>query len=194
MRPGKKSFLWLRSDFTRKPNRSVMSKKTSLKDTGKNGRERGPAAGKPGSKSGGPMALVATTQSEEETFELAKRFARQFKGREVVLLSGELGAGKTIFAKGIAAGLGMKNWALVCSPSFTIMNIYEARYPIFHFDLYRLEKSDDILDLGWEDYLDRGVVIVEWGERIPFELAAVRVDIRKGKGDKRTIEISRQRP
>ena len=116
--------------------------------------------------------------------------ARRFKGKEIVLLSGELGAGKTIFAKGIAAGLGMKNCAQVCSPSFTIMNIYQARFPIFHFDLYRLEKSPDILDLGWEDYLDRGVVVVEWGERIPFDLEAIRVHIKKSKGDKRIIELS----
>lgn len=116
--------------------------------------------------------------------------ARRFKGREVVLLRGELGAGKTIFAKGIAAGLGMKSCTLVCSPSFTIMNIYEARFPIFHFDLYRLEKNADILDLGWEDYLDRGVVIVEWGERIPFDLEAIRVHIKKGRGDERTVEVS----
>jgi len=135
-------------------------------------------------------AQEVITRSEEETFRLAKALARRFKGREVVLLSGELGAGKTIFAKGIAAGLGMKSCAQVCSPSFTIMNIYEARYPIFHFDLYRLEKGADILDLAWEDYLDRGVLIVEWGERIPFALDAIRVQIKKGRGDKRIIEVS----
>jgi len=130
------------------------------------------------------------TRSEEETFRLAKTMARKFKDKQVVLLSGELGAGKTIFAKGVAAGLGMKKHHLVCSPSFTIMNIYDARFPIYHFDLYRLEKAADILDLGWEDYLDRGVVIVEWGERIPFALNAIRVWIKKSQGDKRTIEIS----
>jgi tRNA threonylcarbamoyladenosine biosynthesis protein TsaE len=130
------------------------------------------------------------THSEEETFQLAKTLARRFKGKEVVLLRGELGAGKTIFAKGIAAGLGMREHQLVCSPSFTILNIYEARFPIYHFDLYRLEKASDILDLGWEDYLDRGVVIVEWGERIPFALDAIRVEIKKGKGNDRSITIS----
>ncbi len=130
------------------------------------------------------------THSEEETFRLAKTMARPFKGREVVLLSGELGAGKTIFTKGIAAGLGMRRYHLVCSPSFTILNIYEARFPIYHFDLYRLEKSADILDLGWEDYLEEGVVIVEWGERIPFEVDAIRVFIKVGKGNERTIEIT----
>ena len=131
-----------------------------------------------------------TTHSEEETFELARNMARRFRGKEVVLLRGELGAGKTIFAKGMAAGLGIKSCAQVCSPSFTIMNIYQARFLIFHFDLYRLEKSADILDLGWEDYLDRGVMIVEWGERVPFTLEAIRVHIKKGKGDKRIIEVS----
>jgi tRNA threonylcarbamoyladenosine biosynthesis protein TsaE len=74
------------------------------------------------------------------------------------------------------------------------MNIYEAKFPIYHFDLYRLEKDADILDLGWEDYLDRGVVIVEWGERIPFDLDAIRVDIKKGKGDVRIIEVSMPKP
>jgi tRNA threonylcarbamoyladenosine biosynthesis protein TsaE len=132
----------------------------------------------------------AISHSEEETFRMARTMARRFKGREVVLLSGELGAGKTILAKGIAAGLGMRKHRLVCSPSFTILNIYEARFSIYHFDLYRLERSSDILDLGFEDYLDRGVVIVEWGERIPFDLEAIRIHIRKGKGDERTIEIS----
>jgi tRNA threonylcarbamoyladenosine biosynthesis protein TsaE len=129
------------------------------------------------------------SRSEEDTFRLAKTMARTFKGREIVLLSGELGAGKTIFAKGIAAGLGMKKHQLVCSPSFTILNIYEARFPIYHFDLYRLEKAADILDLGWEDFLDRGVVVVEWGERIPFQLDAIRVNIRKTSSDMREIEI-----
>jgi tRNA threonylcarbamoyladenosine biosynthesis protein TsaE len=135
------------------------------------------------------IASETTTLSEKETFELAKSMARGFRGREVVLLSGELGAGKTIFAKGLAAGLGLKDHNQVCSPSFTIMNIYRGRFLIFHFDLYRLERSADIQDLGWEDCLDRGVVIVEWGERIPFDLEAIRVNIKKGRGDERKIKI-----
>jgi len=140
-----------------------------------------------------PVRAVIS-RSEEDTFHLAKTMAGRFKGKEVILLSGELGAGKTVFAKGIAAGLGLKEYHLVCSPSFTILNIYEARFPIYHFDLYRLEKEADILDLGWEDYLDRGVVIVEWGERIPFALAAIRVNIKAGKGTRRQIKISRTSP
>lgn len=182
-----------------------MNKKPEHKDKSKkNKTERSRAAAKFRSNLGQSMDFAASTHSvinsltithsEEETFKLAKAMAGRFKGKEVVLLSGELGSGKTIFAKGIAAGLGMKSWALVCSPSFTIMNIYEAKFPIYHFDLYRLEKNADILDLGWEDYLERGVVIVEWGERIPFDLPATWVHIKKGRGDERIIEISVTQP
>lgn len=135
------------------------------------------------------LADAAITHSEKETFRLARRLARGFQGKEVVLLIGELGAGKTIFAKGIAAGLGLKDVRQVCSPSFTILNIYQAKFPIFHLDLYRLEKSADILDLGWEDYLERGVVVVEWGEKITFDLQAIRVVIEKGRGDDRKIRV-----
>ncbi len=129
------------------------------------------------------------TRSEAETFRLAKKMAGSFGGKEVVLLIGALGAGKTIFAKGLAAGLGLKDHRLVCSPSFTLLNIYQAKFPIFHFDLYRLEKSDEIADLGLEDCLDKGVVIVEWAEKIPFALRAIRIVIEKARGNLRTIRI-----
>ncbi|MEW5901399.1 MAG: tRNA (adenosine(37)-N6)-threonylcarbamoyltransferase complex ATPase subunit type 1 TsaE [Acidobacteriota bacterium] len=130
------------------------------------------------------------TRSEDETFRLAEKIAKKFSGKEVVFLIGELGAGKTVFAKGLAAGLGLRDTRHVCSPSFTILNIYQARFPIFHFDLYRLEREADILDLGWEDYLDQGVVVVEWAEKVPFEVDAIRVLIEKGEGDRRKILIS----
>ncbi len=129
------------------------------------------------------------SRSEAETFRLAKKMAGAFGGKEVVLLIGELGAGKTVFAKGIAAGLGLKDHRLVCSPSFTLLNIYQAKFPIFHFDLYRLEKSDEIADLGLEDCLERGVIIVEWAEKIPFPLRAIRIVIEKARGNLRTIRI-----
>ncbi len=138
-----------------------------------------------------PMTVV--TRSERGTLGLARKLARSFKGKEVVFLEGELGAGKTVFVKGIASGLGMKDTRRVCSPSFTIMNVYRAKFPIFHFDLYRLERSSDILDLGWEDYLERGVVVVEWAERIVFDYPAIRVVIKKGRGDERRITVVRPR-
>jgi tRNA threonylcarbamoyladenosine biosynthesis protein TsaE len=129
------------------------------------------------------------TNSERETFLLAKKLAKDFKGQEVVLLIGELGAGKTVFAKGIAAGLGMKDVHQVCSPSYTLINIYKAKYPIFHIDLYRLEKNAEILDLGWEDYLGQGIIVVEWAQKIKFNLDAIRVVLHIGKKDQRKITV-----
>lgn len=129
------------------------------------------------------------TNSERETFLLAKKLAKDFKGQEVVFLIGELGAGKTVFAKGIAAGLGMKDIHQVCSPSYTLINIYKAKYPIFHIDLYRLRKNAEILDLGWEDYLGQGIIVVEWAEKMKFNLDAIRIILRIGKKDQRKITV-----
>jgi tRNA threonylcarbamoyladenosine biosynthesis protein TsaE len=132
---------------------------------------------------------LVTTCSEKETFLLAKKLAQGFKGNEVVLLEGELGSGKTVFAKGIASGLGLRDIHQVCSPSFTLINIYQAKYPIYHIDLYRLEKSTEILDLGWEDYLGQGVVVVEWAEKIKFKMDGIQVTLKIGEKDKREIRI-----
>lgn len=130
------------------------------------------------------------TRSERETFLLAQKLSQGFKGKEVVLLKGELGSGKTIFAKGLAAGLGLEDFHQVCSPSYTLINIYQAKYPIFHIDLYRLEKETEIMDLGWEEYLGQGVIIVEWAEKLRFGQDAIRVSIRMGKEEQRRISIS----
>ena len=130
------------------------------------------------------------TRSEGETIELARKLAQDFEGREVVLLSGELGAGKTVFSKGIAAGLNLEDTNQVCSPSFTLINIYPAKFPIFHMDLYRLGKKSDIYDLGWEDYLGQGVIIVEWAEKMDYELEAIRISISIGEEDERIIRIN----
>lgn len=130
------------------------------------------------------------TNSERETFLLAKKLSQGFEGDEVVFLEGELGTGKTVFAKGLAAGLGLKDFHQVCSPSYTLVNIYHAKFPIYHIDLYRLEKDSEILDLGWEDYLGQGVIIVEWAEKVKFNLDAIRVTFRMGKKDQRKIIIS----
>jgi tRNA threonylcarbamoyladenosine biosynthesis protein TsaE len=132
---------------------------------------------------------VVTTRSEEETFELARRMAAGFKGTEVVLLSGELGAGKTVFAKGIAAGAGVAAAERVTSPSFTLVNVYDGKWRVFHIDLYRLEREADILDLGWEDYLGEGIVVVEWAERLPPGFEGIRVRIETIGDDERRITI-----
>jgi len=132
---------------------------------------------------------VHTTSSERETFLLAKKLAESFEGRELVLLIGELGAGKTIFAKGLAAGLGLEDVHQVCSPSFTLVNIYQAKFQIFHIDLYRLGKESEIEDLGWEDYLDQGVIIVEWAEKLRLNMESIRVTIEVEDDDTRQLKI-----
>jgi tRNA threonylcarbamoyladenosine biosynthesis protein TsaE len=129
------------------------------------------------------------TRSEEETFLLAKKLSQGFKGKEVVFLTGELGTGKTIFAKGLAAGLGLEDFHQVCSPSYTLVNIYQGKHTIFHIDLYRLGKDSEVLDLGWEDYIGQGVIIVEWAEKVKFDLDAIRIILRMGKKDERKIII-----
>lgn len=138
-----------------------------------------------------PAVRTAVTRSEEETFRLAEELASDFTGREVVRLEGELGAGKTVFAKGLASGAGVRDIHQVCSPTFTLVNIYEGRHRIFHIDLYRLERAADIEDLGWEDYLGEGIVIVEWAEKLTFPLEGLSVRIETGAGDERRITIRR---
>ncbi len=131
-----------------------------------------------------------TTHSEYETFLLAKKIAKDFKGNEIVFLIGELGAGKTIFAKGIASGLGLEDINQVCSPSFTLVNIYQARWPIYHMDFYRLQEDAEIDDLGWEDFIDQGVIIVEWAEKMRAEIQAIRVHFEIKNNNTRKIKIS----
>jgi tRNA threonylcarbamoyladenosine biosynthesis protein TsaE len=135
-------------------------------------------------------ARVFTTRSEEETFRLARELASGFKGKEIVLMMGELGAGKTIFAKGIAAGVGVTNTDRVSSPSFTLVNIYEGKHRVTHIDLYRLEREAEILDLGWEDFLGEGIVLVEWAEKLTLSVDGIRVRIEVVGDDERRITIN----
>jgi tRNA threonylcarbamoyladenosine biosynthesis protein TsaE len=139
-----------------------------------------------------PEVKEFVTQSEEETFRLAHELAERFEGDEVVLLFGELGAGKTVFAKGIASGLGFEDHHHVCSPSFTLVNIYQAKFPIYHIDLYRLGTGAEIQDLGWEDYLGQGVVLVEWAEKLTFLLDAIHVRFEVIGENRRKITIAVQ--
>ena len=134
---------------------------------------------------------VWTTRSERGTRLVARRLASSFRGDEVVFLIGELGAGKTVFAKGIAAGLGLKNTRAVVSPSFTLINVYKARVPILHLDLYRLSGRAEIRDLGFEDSVGEAVIIIEWGERIDFPMAGIHVHIDVEPDGARRIRVER---
>jgi tRNA threonylcarbamoyladenosine biosynthesis protein TsaE len=131
------------------------------------------------------------SRSEAETEKIGERLARSLKAGSVVALNGDLGAGKTAFIRGLARGLGVKD--RVISPTFTIVNEYEGDLPLFHFDLYRLKGGDELFDIGWDEYLERGgVCAVEWSERASafLENGAVRVMIRREGGpEQRRIAI-----
>ena len=124
---------------------------------------------------------------------LGERLGRALENGAVIAYTGDLGAGKTAFTRGLARGLDIPGQ--VTSPTFTIVNEYEGgRLPLFHFDMYRLGSSDELFDIGWEDYLARnGVCAVEWSENVDDALDAdcVRVDIRRGQNDdQRLIRIT----
>ena len=129
------------------------------------------------------------TNSEVETEALGVRLADELKAGAVIAFTGDLGAGKTAFTRGLARGLGVGG--RVTSPTFTIVNEYEGgRLPLFHFDMYRLGSSDELFDIGWEDYLNRGgVCAVEWSENVSdaLEEDAISVEICRGKSDNQRI-------
>lgn len=103
--------------------------------------------------------------SEQETEAIGREMAQRLAPGAVVAFTGDLGAGKTAFVRGMAQGLGISQ--RVTSPTFTIVNEYEGPTPLFHFDMYRLNGSEDLFDIGWEDYLSRGgVCAVEWSEQV----------------------------
>ena len=133
------------------------------------------------------------TNNECETESLGFRLGQCIMPGTVIAYTGDLGAGKTAFTRGLARGLEIPD--RVTSPTFTIVNEYEGgRLPLFHFDMYRLGSSDELFDIGWEDYLARnGVCAVEWSENVDDALDedAIRVDIRRGDNDnQRNISLT----
>lgn len=111
--------------------------------------------------------MTLYTHSEEETVRAAEEFAKNLSAGDVILYSGEMGAGKTHFTKGIARYLGIAD--VVGSPTFALVNEYtDGRLPLFHFDLFRINSFDDLYAIGFFDYLNRGgILAVEWSENIP---------------------------
>ncbi len=137
---------------------------------------------------------VFETHSEEETIELGRRIAAMLPRRAVVLLLGNLGAGKTTLAKGIVSGLGAAAPDEVSSPTFTLIQEYGASPTgarVYHIDLYRLDLAREVATLGLEEIFDRdAVVLIEWGERFPQLMPADRIEIRLRAGEGDTREIS----
>ncbi|MBE6941057.1 MAG: tRNA (adenosine(37)-N6)-threonylcarbamoyltransferase complex ATPase subunit type 1 TsaE [Ruminococcaceae bacterium] len=132
------------------------------------------------------------THSPEETEALGERLGKILTPGTILAYRGDLGAGKTAFTRGLARGLGCRE--LVTSPTYTIVNEYlGGRLPLFHFDMYRLRSSDDLFDIGWDDYLERGgICAVEWSENVADAMEdPVMVTIEKTGENSRRITIER---
>lgn len=140
--------------------------------------------------------MVFESTSSQMTFEFAKKIGEKLKSGDVLCLDGDLGIGKTVFTKGVAAGLGIKDD--VSSPTFTlIQEYYGGRLPLYHFDVYRIDGPWDMDDLGYEEYFyGEGVCLVEWGSMIkelfPENTIYVRIEKDLEKGfDYRKITVSK---
>ena len=131
------------------------------------------------------------TNSPGETEEVGAKLAQRLTQGTVIAYRGDLGAGKTAFTRGLARGLGIQD--PVTSPTYTIVNEYlSGRLPLFHFDMYRLHSADDLFDIGWDDYLERGgVCAVEWSENVEDALEdTITVTIEKLGEDSRKITVT----
>jgi tRNA threonylcarbamoyladenosine biosynthesis protein TsaE len=132
------------------------------------------------------------TKSSQETIELGKKIGAVLKPGDILAFYGELGSGKTTMIKGIALGLGVKEQDIVKSPSFIMVNEYNGRWPIYHIDLYRVKNDEEILSIGFDDYLyDNGVCLIEWAEKAEKELPKniIKVELAPINLQERNITI-----
>ena len=133
------------------------------------------------------MTVVATTSSVDATRDLAQAVSSLARPGDVIVLAGDLGAGKTAFVQGFGRGLGVPD--RITSPTFTLVHVYEGRLPVHHLDVYRLEHLSEALDLGLPEMLDEGgVVLIEWGDAIlpvlPHDFLEVRLTFGAGDDDR----------
>ena len=135
------------------------------------------------------------SNSPKETENIAKAFAKELSSGDVVTLDGDLGVGKTAFTQGLAKALGVCDY--VSSPTFTIVNCYKGKMPVYHFDVYRIEDSDEMYDIGFDEYVGGdGIAVIEWAEKIADILPVPRYAVRIKKDlsrhdDYRIITIER---
>lgn len=130
------------------------------------------------------------SHSAEETEKIGSDIAQKLNGTEVIALFGGLGMGKTAFTRGLSRGLGVDDG--VSSPTFALVNEYSGKYNIYHFDMYRVTSWDDLYSTGFFDYIDTGVLVIEWSENIEGALPdnAIRIRISKGNSyNERVFEI-----
>lgn len=136
--------------------------------------------------------FTKTVGSEKETTQLALEFAKEIHASQVIVLNGNLGAGKTFFIKNLLSSFGIKN---VNSPTFSIVNEHEGKIKAYHFDFYRLNKIEELYDIGWSDYLNNAdaILLIEWGNLFQDALPAKRIDITIGIIDesKRKFDFKR---
>lgn len=127
------------------------------------------------------------SESLEKTENIGKAIASKLSGTEIIALFGELGAGKTALTRGICQGLDVKD--NVCSPTFAIVNEYRGKYKVYHFDMYRVNGIDDLSSTGYFDYLNTGILIIEWSENIKEILPddAIKVTINYGREENERV-------
>ena len=139
------------------------------------------------------MAEEIVTRSAEETTQWGREFAKRLQAPVLVLLTGDLGSGKTTLTKGIVAGLGAANEEDVTSPTFTLLHVYGKEAKVYHGDLYRIENFHDFETLGMEDaFAEPRIIILEWSERFPLHSPwpQVRLQLEHLGGDARRITVS----
>ncbi len=125
--------------------------------------------------------------SSEQTEKIGESLAQNLNGIEIIALFGNLGAGKTAFVRGLCKGLKVEND--VYSPTFAIVNEYKGKYNVYHFDMYRVKTMEDLYSTGYFDYIDNGILVIEWSENISAILPddAIRVEINYGKEENERI-------
>ena len=131
--------------------------------------------------------MKVVTASVRETELLGEKIAAVLQGSEMIALFGDLGAGKTALTRGLCRGLGIEDG--VCSPTFAIVNAYQGKFPVYHFDMYRITDIDDLFATGFYDYIGSGVIIIEWSENIESELEPDCIRIRIGKTNQENERI-----
>jgi tRNA threonylcarbamoyladenosine biosynthesis protein TsaE len=130
------------------------------------------------------------SNSPSDTWDIGEMIGKTAKRGDLYALYGELGAGKTQLVKGIARGIGVEDWQYVVSPSFTIMNIYEGDLILCHVDLYRIDGGE-IEGFALEEFLDNGIVVVEWAQRATWQDGAIRIDIEAVNEEERKIVVNK---
>jgi len=140
-----------------------------------------------------PSVRVYETASAAETTQLGRTLGERLQPGDTVLLIGDLGAGKTCFIQGLCSGLGVEE--PVTSPTFTLINEYQGRQPVAHFDLYRLNDPESVLDIGFDEYVDSNqVCLIEWADKfleiMPADAIEVRIEIGEGERRKLVVDLA----